>query len=118
MATYSGSDKRLQYLFNASNNLAEDYDSTSTYAVDDYVMYGGTLYKCTTAVSTAESFDSTKWTEVLVTDEMSSGGGGGSNVWTGTQAQYTAQASQIANGTLVTITDDEFDVVYAEQEDF
>ena len=117
MATYSGSDKRLQYLFNASGNLAEDYDSTSTYAVDDYAMYQGTLYKCTMAVSTAEDFDSTKWTAVLITDEMGSGGGG-SNVWTGTQAQYTAQASSIQDGTLVTITDDEFEIIYAESEDF
>lgn len=37
----------------------------------------------------------------------SGGGGGNTNMWTGTQAQYTAQASSIADGTLVNITDDE-----------
>lgn len=61
----------------ANRNVADEYDSTSTYAIGDYVMYESTLYKCITAVSSAENFDSTKWTSVVVTDEMGSGGGGG-----------------------------------------
>ena len=55
-------------------NLAEEYDSTSTYAVDDYVIYESVLYKC--IGTTTGTFDSTKWTSVVVTDEMGSGGGG------------------------------------------
>lgn len=35
------------------------------------------------------------------------GGGGNANMWTGTQAEYAQQASQIEDGTLVNITDDE-----------
>lgn len=54
MATYTGSDKRLAYLFE----------------------HGG-------------------------------GGGGSANIWTGTMAEYIAQASQIADDTAVFITDDE-----------
>ena len=54
MATYTGADKRLQYLFE----------------------HGG-------------------------------GGGGSANIWTGTMAEYLAQASQIADGTQINITDDE-----------
>lgn len=54
MGTYTGSDKRLKYLFE----------------------HGG-------------------------------GGGGSANIWTGTKAEYEAQASQIADGTQVNITDDE-----------
>ena len=54
MATYTGADKRLQYLFE----------------------HGG-------------------------------GGGGSANIWTGTLAEYIAQASQIPDDTLVNITDDE-----------
>lgn len=80
MATYSGSDKRLQYLFNASNNFAEDYDNTHTYAVNDYAIYQGKLYKCIIAVIVAENFDYNKWELVKVTDEMGSGGGGGTTV--------------------------------------
>lgn len=60
----------------ANDNIAETYDATSTYNVGDYVIYHDDLYKCITAVSVAEPFDSNKWTECLVTDELGSGGGG------------------------------------------
>ena len=80
---------------NANANLADEYDNTQTYAVGDYVIYNGTLYKCTTAVAVAEDFDSTKWTAVLVTDEMSSGGGSSTlagltdtNITTPTDGQF------------------------------
>lgn len=70
MATYTGADKRLQYLFE----------------------HGG-------------------------------GGGGSANIWTGTMAEYLAQASQIADGTQINITDDEIQSlvvasydIYSEQE--
>ena len=42
--------------------IAPSYDSTSTYAVGDIVIYNGVLYKCTTAISTAEAWDATHWT--------------------------------------------------------
>lgn len=66
-----------------NKNIAEDYDNTQTYAVDDYVIYDGDLYKCTTAVTTAEDFDSTKWTQTVASDEFGSGGGGGSSTLAG-----------------------------------
>ena len=50
--------------------IADAYDNTKTYAVGDYVIYGNALYKCITSVETAEDFDSSKWTEVEVTDEI------------------------------------------------
>ena len=56
-------------------NVAEQYDSTSTYAVGDYVWYNHGLYKCITAVTVAESFDSSKWTAVILTEEIGQGGG-------------------------------------------
>lgn len=36
------------------------------------------------------------------------------NIWTGTQAEYEAQASQIPNGTIVQITDDEKSITFIE----
>ena len=60
----------------ANKNLANEYSASSTYEVGDYVIYEDDLYKCITAVSVAEPFDSTKWTSCLVTDEMGSGSGG------------------------------------------
>lgn len=138
-------------IVDANTNLAEEYDpEKGTYAVDDYCIYENVLYKCLTAISEPEDFDSTKWESVLVTDVMGSGsggsstlsglddvalsspsngqvlkfdsetnkwknanesgGGGNANIWTGTMAEYEAQASQIPNDTLVNITDDEGEI--------
>lgn len=47
-------------------NFAPVYNDTTTYSVDDVVTYNGILYKCTTAVTTAESFDSAKWTQTTI----------------------------------------------------
>lgn len=63
--------------------IADEFDSTSTYAVGDYCTYAGKLYKCTTAITTAGAWDSNNWTETLVMDEVSSGGGGGSSTLAG-----------------------------------
>lgn len=49
-------------------NFASVYDSTATYTVDDVVTYNGVLYKCTTAVTTAEAFDNSKWIAINVVD--------------------------------------------------
>lgn len=46
--------------------IADEYDSTATYSIWDIVMYKGDRYSCTTAVSTPEEFDSTKWTKISV----------------------------------------------------
>lgn len=37
------------------------YSSSATYAVNSIVNYDGKMWKCVTAVETAEAFDSTKW---------------------------------------------------------
>ena len=39
-----------------------NYSATSTYAENSYAIYDGKLYQCTTPVTTAEAFDSDKWT--------------------------------------------------------
>ena len=62
------SNTRLGY------NLARPYDSASTYSVGAYVLFQDTLYKCTTAVTTGESFDPTKWLAIKATDEIAAGG--------------------------------------------
>lgn len=49
-------------------NIANPYSNQATYDVGDFVIYRTVLYKCTTAVSVAEDFDSTKWTQAKVSD--------------------------------------------------
>lgn len=44
-------------------NFAGAYDSTSTYAVGDYVVYEHDLYVCNTAIPTAEAWTAAHWTQ-------------------------------------------------------
>lgn len=64
----------------ANQNIADAFSTSATYAIGDYCIYESILYKCTTAVTTAGAWDSTKWTPCVVTDEMGSGGGGSSTL--------------------------------------
>jgi len=52
----------------ARANLANEFSTSSTYAVGDVVLYQGDLYECTTAVSTAGAWDSSKWTQTKMTN--------------------------------------------------
>lgn len=45
-------------------NFAGAYDSTATYSVGDYVVYGHDLYVCNTAISTAEEWTAAHWTQI------------------------------------------------------
>lgn len=49
-----------------TSNIADAFSTSSTYAVGDIVIYNNTLYICTTAVSTAGAWDSSKWTATSV----------------------------------------------------
>lgn len=53
-----------------SGNFAPAFSTSSTYAVGALVTYNNALYRCTTAVSTAGAWDSTKWTATTVKDEL------------------------------------------------
>ena len=55
---------------NTSNSIADEYDSTKTYATGDYVMHDNTLYSCSTAIETAEEWNSEHWTIVTVSDSI------------------------------------------------
>lgn len=49
---------------------ADKYDSTATYAVNDLCIYNNTLYICTTAISTAEAWNSSHWEAISVDDML------------------------------------------------
>lgn len=51
--------------------IADEYDTTRTYAVDDMVSYENELYKCITAVTSPEAFDENKWEATGVSYELS-----------------------------------------------
>lgn len=60
--------------FKAKENamVADTYSASKTYAVGDYVYYNGTLYRCTTAISTTEAWTAGHWTAVKLADDCSS----------------------------------------------
>lgn len=83
----------------ANANVAAPYDSTVTYAIGQYCLYEGDIYRCI-AITTG-AFDSTAWVQIVVTGEFR-------RVVELTSAQYTALTSaEKNNGTLYIITDEE-----------
>lgn len=55
----------------AAGVTASAYSSSNTYAVGDYVIHNSNLYRCTTAITTAESFTAAHWTQVVLADDVS-----------------------------------------------
>lgn len=53
------------------NGFSPLYDNTATYDVGDLVEYNGILYKCTTAITTAEDWTSAHWTATNIDSELS-----------------------------------------------
>jgi len=76
MSTVNGfqvGSETLKYNYESLDNYNTPNFSTSsstTYAVGDYVMYNGKLYKCTTA-TTGGTWVSGNWTEAVLSDEVS-----------------------------------------------
>lgn len=52
----------------SAENLADEFDSSATYTVGDYVIYNGVLYKC--RVAHTGDFVSADFTAVKIVDEM------------------------------------------------
>lgn len=61
----------------AKGLVADSYNEAGTYSVGDYCVYDNKLYRCITAITSAESFNADKWTETQVCDEVKNSGGGG-----------------------------------------
>lgn len=57
-------------LGSATDLIADEYDATATYALGDYVIYNNKLYECTTAITTAEAWNSAHWTETKVMESF------------------------------------------------
>lgn len=67
-------DKHINGAINelhAINGYSYDaYDDTSTYAAGDLCIYNNALYKCTTAITTAEAWNANHWTATSIADEI------------------------------------------------
>ena len=49
---------------------ASAYSSSATYAVGDYVFYNGALYRCISAISTAEAWTAAHWTAAVLGEDV------------------------------------------------
>lgn len=54
-----------------SPGVASVYSNSKTYNAGDYVIYNNALYRCTTAITTAESWTAAHWTAVTLADDVS-----------------------------------------------
>ena len=50
--------------------ISSEYDSTKTYELGELVWYENDLYKCTTAITTAEAWTAAHWTQTDLADEV------------------------------------------------
>jgi hypothetical protein len=64
-------------------NVAANYDSSETYAVGDYCLHDGSLYKCSTAISSPEAWTAGHWTQIKITGELSALNGNLQSITTG-----------------------------------
>lgn len=55
---------------NLPDIVADEYSTSSTYAVGSYCLHDGKLYVCVSAVTTAGAWNSNKWEEVSITDVL------------------------------------------------
>lgn len=51
--------------------IAPAYSSSALYAVGSYAWHDGTLYRCTTSITTAESWTAGHWTAAVLGDDVS-----------------------------------------------
>lgn len=73
-SNYDADNNEIDHFYMAAYNgtSAPAYSNSSTYAVGAHVTYSGAEYRCTTAVDTAEEWDSTKWEQVSATPRLRS----------------------------------------------
>lgn len=57
------------------DDLADEYRSDVAYALDELVIHENKLYKCTTAISTPEDWNSAHWTQTTIAIELGNAGG-------------------------------------------
>lgn len=53
-----------------SPGVAAQYSSSATYNVGDYVIYNGQLYRCNTAITTAEAWTASHWTAAVLGNDV------------------------------------------------
>lgn len=53
-----------------NNNTADAYSSSGTYKIGQLCIYENTLYRCNTAITTAEAWTAAHWTATTIAEEI------------------------------------------------
>ena len=61
---------RFNELIDNTVSASDEFSKLNTYNVGDYCIYQSVLYKCTTAITTAGEWDSTKWEATSIDKEL------------------------------------------------
>lgn len=104
-AKLSDSQIPIQKIMAVTN--AAEYSSANTYALGSYCTRDGKLYRCTTAITTSETWTEAHWTETTVGAELIA-------IYTALQNKASAYEHQPE----IEITSDYFDVpIYVKKDD-
>lgn len=79
------------------NQIFPTYSSSAPYSVGDLVNYNNLFYRCTTAVTTPEAFDNTKWTQTTLVDELKSKANSNNVVTLDTTTQTVSHGKTLNN---------------------
>ena len=97
----NNSDSLDSLLYKHKLNISAVYNPASTYTVGQYVTYEDVLYKCISNVIDPEAFDSDKWQQCQIVDEI-----GKSGYIELTTAQYDQLPEDVKNnGTVYYLVD-------------
>jgi len=66
--TFTGKVQATQFHGRVSANYRAEFSTAKTYTVGTIVWYNGETYKCTTAVSSAGSWNASNWTKITLND--------------------------------------------------
>lgn len=77
--------------------IADGFNSSTNYAVGDVVMFYGSRYVCTNAVTAGHGFKSTDWKKENVQNALESGGGGGKTDYNTVSNIANAVVSPVSN---------------------
>ena len=73
LSTTSSNPVQNKIITNKINKIIPlilEYNSTSTYSVNDYCIYNNNLYRCINNISTPESFNTSNWELVTVISDL------------------------------------------------
>ena len=77
-----------------NENFSDEFSNTKTYKLGQFYIHDNTLYRCTTAITTAENWTAAHWTETTIGAEIEN-----KALW------FTAVPVSVTSGTIIEFSD-------------